>query len=72
MSRSTILDSAEAKTWRPEWNFRRALQKAEIAYLLGFDPDHLERQKIWQRARFAGLVDLAHPWSSGNQLAEET
>ena len=59
------------KKSRPERNLRRALQKAEIAYLLSFDPEYLERQEIWQKARFAGLVDLSHPWSSGNPLAEE-
>ena len=59
------------KKWRPERNFRRAMQKAEIAYLLSFDPDYLERQEIWQKARFAGLVDLSHPWASGNPLADE-
>lgn len=59
------------KKWRPERNFRRALQKAEIAYLLSFDPEYLERQEIWQKARFAGLVDLSHPWSAGHPLADE-
>src|SRR5260370_33902165 len=44
----------------------RALQKAEIAYLLSFDPEYLERQQIWQKVRFAGLVDLHHRWSLGN------
>src|SRR5438132_898 len=53
------------RKWRPERNFRRALQKAEMAYLLSFDPEHVERQEIWQKARFAGLVDLSHPWSAG-------
>ena len=57
---------------RPEPNFQRALQKAEIAYLLSFDPDYLERQEIWQKARFAGLVDLSHPWSSANPLVDES
>jgi len=61
----------ETKRWRPERNFRRALEKAEIAYLLSFDPEYLERQEICQKVRFAGLVDLSHPWSSGNPLAEE-
>jgi len=60
------------KKWRPERNFRRALQKAEIAYLLSFDPDYLERQEIWQKARFAGLVDLSHPWSSESPLPDES
>jgi hypothetical protein len=32
----------ETKKWRPERNFRRALQKAEIAYLLSFGPEYLE------------------------------
>jgi len=59
------------KRWRPERNFRRALQKAEIAYLLSFDPEYLERQEVWQKVRFAGLVDLSHPWSSENPLAAE-
>jgi hypothetical protein len=62
----------ETKRWRPERNFRRALQKAEVAYLLIFDPEYLERQQIWQKARFAGLVDLSHPWSSGNPSGEES
>jgi len=60
------------KRWRPERNFRRALEKAEIAYLLSFDRDYLGRQEIWQKARFAGLVDLSHPWSSGNPSADES
>jgi hypothetical protein len=62
----------EPKRWGPERNFRRALQKAEIAYLLSFDPEYLERQEIWQKARFARLVDLSHPWSSANPSAEES
>jgi hypothetical protein len=65
---STVIGT---KNWRPERNFRRALQKAEIAYLLSFDPEYLKRQEIWQKARFAGLVDLSHPWSSGSPLADE-
>ena len=60
------------KTWRGERNFARALQKAEVAYLLSFDPNHLERQEIWQKVRFAGLVDLSHPWSAENSLPEES
>ena len=66
---STVI---ETKRWRPERNFRRALQKAEIAYLLSFDPEYLERQEIWQKMRFAGLVDLSHPWSARNLLADES
>jgi hypothetical protein len=61
-----------SKYFRPERNFRRALQKAEIAYLLGFDPDYLERQEIWQKARFARLVDVSYAWSAGNPLIEES
>jgi len=61
-----------SKHFRAERNFRWALQKAEIAYLLSFDPEYLERQEIWQKVRFAGLVDLAHPWSSGSPLADES
>ncbi len=49
----------------PERNFRRAVAKAELGYLLALDPEHLERQDAWQKARFAGLVDLSHPWSAG-------
>ena len=60
------------KTWRGERNFARALQKAEVVYLLSFDPDHLERQEFWQKVRFAGLVDLSHPWSAENSLPEES
>ena len=60
------------KRWRPERNFRRALQKAEIAYLLSFDPEYLERQEVWQKVRFAGLVDLSHPWSPGNLVTDES
>jgi hypothetical protein len=67
------VDSAirRPKNWRGESNFRRALQKAEIAYLLSFDPEYLERQQIWQKVRFAGLVDLSNAWSADNPLIEE-
>jgi hypothetical protein len=61
-----------AKTWRGERNFARALQKAEIAYFLSFDPEYLERQEIWQKVRFAGLVNLSHAWSPGNPSPEES
>jgi hypothetical protein len=54
-----------AKNWCGELNFGRALEKAEIAYLLSFDPEYLERQDIWQKVRFTGMVDLSHPWSVG-------
>ena len=60
-----------AKTWRGELNFQRALQKADIAYLLSFDPEYLERQRIFERARFAGLLDLSHPWLSEDPFAGE-
>jgi hypothetical protein len=63
--------SFRAQNWRGESNFQRALQKAEIAYLLSFDREYLERQQIWQKARFAGLVDLSEAWSAGNPLAED-
>ena len=59
-----------AKTWRGELNFQRAVQKAEIAYLLSFDSEYLKRQEIWQKARFAGLVDLSHPWLAENSPTE--
>src|SRR5215813_534218 len=59
-----------AKTWHGELNFRRALQKTEIAYLLSFDPEYLERQEIWQKVRSARLVDLSHPWSTENPPTE--
>jgi hypothetical protein len=60
------------RTGRGELNFQQALQKAEIAYLLSFDPEYLERQRIWEKVRFAGLVDLSHPWSAGNPLIDES
>src|SRR5690242_10245911 len=64
--------AVETKRWRPERNFRRALKKAEVVYLLSFDPEYLERQEVWQKVRFAGLVDLSHPWASGNPLEDES
>jgi len=60
-----------AKHWRTAANFRRALAKAEIAYLLSSDPEHLERQQICQKARFAGLFDSYHQWSSAHPLAQD-
>ena len=59
-----------ATKWQREVSFLRAVLKAEIAYLLSFDPDRLERQQIWQKARFAGLLDLSHQWSSAHPLAQ--
>lgn len=67
------IDSAiRTKNWRGESNFQRALQKAEIAYLLSFDREYLERQQIWEKVRFAGLVDLSHPWSAGDPSTDES
>jgi len=57
-----------AKNWRGESNFQRAVQKAEIAYLLSFDGEYLERQQIWQKARFAGLVWREAPAQKANPL----
>jgi len=54
----------------PEKNFQRALTKANAIYLFGFDPDHFERQEMWGKARQSGLIDLSHPWSSGNPIAD--
>lgn len=64
--------SARSKHWRGESNFQRALRKTEIAYLLSVDPEYLERQQIFQKARFAGLIEISHPWSSGNPSSEES
>jgi hypothetical protein len=57
--------------FRPERNFRRAIEKANAVYLLGFDPEHFERQEMWAKCRYSGLVDLSHPWSAGNPLLDE-
>lgn len=57
--------------FRPERTFRRALEKANAAYLFGFDPDYFERQEMWAKVRFAGLVDLSHPWSAVHPLERE-
>jgi hypothetical protein len=64
--------SLKPKHWRGEKSFQRACQKAEIAYLHSFDREHLERQQIFQKARFAGLVGLSHPWSPDNPSIEES
>ena len=57
--------------FRPERNFRRAVEKANAVYLFGFDPDYFERQEMWAKVRLAGLVDLSHPWSAGHPLERE-
>ena len=57
--------------FRPEPNFRRAIEKANAVYLFGFDPDYFERQERWATFRLAGLVDLSHPWSAGHPLERE-
>jgi hypothetical protein len=57
--------------FRPEKNFRRAIEKANAVYLFGFDPEHFERQGLWGKARLAGLVDLSHPWSAEHPLERE-
>jgi len=59
-----------AKNWHGEPNFQEALPKTEIAYLLSFDPEYLERQEIWQKDRFASPVDLPLPWSPGSAFAD--
>ena len=67
------VDTPPAMTigFRPERSFRRAIEKANAVYLFGFDPDYFERQEIWAKVRFAGLVDLSHPWSAGHPLERE-
>jgi hypothetical protein len=40
--------------FRPEPNFRRAIEKANAVYLFGFDPDYFQRQERWAKARLAG------------------
>jgi hypothetical protein len=65
------VDGRPVSGFRPERNFRRAVEKANAVYLLGFDPDHFERQAMWAQRRYAGLVDLSNPWSSGNPLLNE-
>jgi hypothetical protein len=60
-----------AKNWRREVSLLRPVQKAEIAYLLSFDAEHLERQQSWQKSRFAGLLDLSHQWSAAHPLAQD-
>jgi hypothetical protein len=57
--------------FRPEGNFRRAVEKANAVYLFGFDPDYFERQEVWAKVRFSGLVGLSHPWSTGHPLERE-
>ena len=57
--------------FRPERNFRRAVEKANAVYLFGFDPDYFERQEMWGKVRLAGLVDLSHPWSAAHPLERE-
>ena len=34
-------------------------------------PQQLARQQIWQKARFAGLVDLSNQWSSAHPLGQD-
>jgi hypothetical protein len=63
---------AGAKGFRPERNFQRAIEKAKVAYLFGFDSEYFERQEAWQKLRLSGLVDLSHPWSAANPLADES
>jgi hypothetical protein len=46
------------------------VKKAEIVYLLSLDPDHLERRQIWQKARFAGLLDSSHQWLWAHPLTQ--
>jgi hypothetical protein len=57
---------------RPEGNFQRAIEKAKIAYLFGFDPEFFERQEVWSKLRQSGLVELSHAWSAGNPLIEKS
>ena len=49
--------------YRPETNFVRAMQKARLIYLHGFDSEHFERQAIWEKARGSGLIEISPAWS---------
>jgi hypothetical protein len=63
--------SSGPSAFRPEKNFRRAVEKAKTAYLFGFDAEYFERQEMWAKLRQSGLIDLSCPWSPGNPLTEE-
>jgi hypothetical protein len=63
--------AAEPIGFGTEKNFQRALAKANLVYLFGFDPEYFERQEIWAKARQAGLVELSYLWSAGHPLERE-
>jgi hypothetical protein len=58
--------------FKPERNFRRAVEKANAVYLFGFDPDYFERQAVWAKRRLSGSVGLSHPWSEGNPVLNDS
>jgi hypothetical protein len=62
------VQSRGSRRFRPETRFHRALEKANLVYLVSFDPEHFERQQSWATRRRAGLVDFAHPWSEANPV----
>ena len=57
--------------FRPEKNFIRAIEKAKLAYLLGFDPAYIERQTVWAKVKGAGFVNPGHAWSGRDLSSEE-
>jgi hypothetical protein len=65
------------------WKSKQLLELAEVPYKedQGRQADfhalrrsfntHLAQAAVDPQTRFAGLIDLSHPWSSGNPLADE-
>jgi hypothetical protein len=57
--------------FRPEKNFIRAIEKAKLAYLVEFDPAHIERQAIWAKVKAASFASPGQAWSDRDLSREE-
>jgi hypothetical protein len=45
-----------------EGNFLKALPIAWEDYFAEFDPEHIQRQRVWEARRFEGLCELSTRW----------
>jgi len=55
-----------------ERNFLKALPIAWEDYLAEFDPEYVQRQRVWQARRFEGLCDLSARWFGATPVFEES
>jgi hypothetical protein len=62
---------ADGRKGARERNFLKALPIAWEDYFAEFDPEYVQRQRVWQARRFEGLCELSARWFGAMPVFEE-